>query len=210
VQPSWYVQLAIVAKLVITLPFAFVQALITKSSNMQMAILFSRFQDLFHVNSKRTPKFNSQMFYLLPRMQNNTPLRMLMQHDYERQITKRLGHVEKLKHTNMGGKKVKVGLAYITVYDFCFVATFIAEQYVDYNANLFYQGAVVQRGSQLEPIDCQYLKHLEVIVQARYPTSTEPKVTYIVLLNNFLNDFTKAEKHLKQQQKVETTLSYKN
>ena len=54
-------------------------------------------------------------------------------------------------------------------------------------ADLF-GGKILPNANQRDVIDLQYLKHLEFIMQAKYPSDRYLKSMYSIVLCNFLND----------------------
>ncbi|CAL6039669.1 Transmembrane_domain-containing protein [Hexamita inflata] len=121
--------------------------------------------------------------------------------DYFKQLEKRQDYVE--KHSN----NQIVKLNYVSQFDYNIVATFIALQYVDYYANKLYQGQI-QTITERDVIDIQYLKHLEVIVRAKYVNAHSVRASYVTILSQILNDAAQAELQLIMQTEMQTSESY--
>lgn len=126
---------------------------------------------------------------------------------YIKAIGKRVAAVNGADGIVQAGRR-GLNLGLLTAMDYNLVVDYIAAQYVHRRALELFEGRIAPDPYNREPVDLQYLKHLQVIAHARYPRNRYIKLVYSIVLAQVLDDYSQAELQLRFQRQLQRTEAY--
>ncbi|CAL5978698.1 Transmembrane_domain-containing protein [Hexamita inflata] len=195
IAPAWFIQVFVLIVKIVQFPFYAIESISGqfKPSLEVWNIIKAKLSIKFQIDEK----YATSLFISRLMQQNNMSIvDFILYWDFKRQMNKREKYINGLSTKMQNNIKFKPKITFISALDFSFAGTYIAKQYVTYHMHKMIKGSLLPVSGQRDSIDIPYLKHLEQIAQARFPSSKEIKMSYAIILANYLNDMTRAEMQL--------------
>lgn len=194
----------VVALKLLALPFYMVDMAVTKMRLKRLTIICDKLRRAM-LTSRKVQKFKciSQIpTWNIRRKMYLTPSDKVVLRDFEKLLKKREKYCENVNVLKPKNLERLAKIAFWSPADYTLITEFIAMQYINFSQG-FYVLGLQEYDIFSNPIDIQYLKYLEILVQSKFPNSVSISLTYASVLLRVLEDYASARHEMVADQ-IET------